>query len=375
MMTSTHKCPVCIRAVAERHRAIICDGCSRWCHIKCGNVNPKTYEELLQVDNFSWYCPKCSINEILENSETQSSCIYKDLVKDIQLSKRKGLTIAHLNTNGLLDKLYEIQILLYETNFDILAVTETHLTNDISDFEINVTGYSLVRKDREQGNCGWGGTLLYYRTNLQAFENKTFESFGLEVVLLEVLVKSQKIVVASLYHPPRDYQSFLASFDKFLQPLWLKRNNIIILGDLNIDLSIENKRNCSIERRFKNIRTKYDLKNVINKPTRITNHSQTLIDHIITSRCRKTYFPNSVDIGLSDHNLIYCFVDLLPNRSEQKFLTVKDYQSVNTIKLKSDIQNAPWQICSVFDDVDDVTWAWETIYKDIINDHIKTRQA
>ena len=43
--------------------------------------------------------------------------------------------------------------------------------------------------------------------------------------------------------------------------------------------------------------------------------------------------------------------------------------------MRSDIQNAPWHICSVFDDVDDVTWAWETIYKDIINDHIKTRQA
>ena len=139
-MTSPWKCPVCKSVVAERHRAIICDGCYHWCHIKFCNVNVKTYEELSRIDNFSWYCPKCSINEILENSETQSSFIYKDLLKDIQLSKRKGLTIAHLNTNGLLDKLYEIQILLYETNFDILAVTETHLTNDISDFEISVTG-------------------------------------------------------------------------------------------------------------------------------------------------------------------------------------------------------------------------------------------
>ena len=34
------KCPICERAVAKTHRAIECDTCLRWCHIKCGRVSP-----------------------------------------------------------------------------------------------------------------------------------------------------------------------------------------------------------------------------------------------------------------------------------------------------------------------------------------------
>jgi len=30
------KCAVCKRRVANTHRAVNCDSCSKWCHIKCG---------------------------------------------------------------------------------------------------------------------------------------------------------------------------------------------------------------------------------------------------------------------------------------------------------------------------------------------------
>ena len=29
------------------------------------------------------------------------------------------------------------------------------------------------------------------------------------------------------------------------------------------------------------------------------------------------------------------------------------------------MENAPWSVCSVFDDPDDSYWAWVTIFKDI----------
>ena len=53
--------------------------------------------------------------------------------------------------------------------------------------------------------------------------------------------------------------------------------NIVIFGDLNSDLmSLNNNKLIDLMRLF-------DLKNVIEKPTRVTNHSITLFDPIIVS--------------------------------------------------------------------------------------------
>jgi len=52
--------------------------------------------------------------------------------------------------------------------FDIFGITETHLSSDINNNEININGYSILRNDRETNN--WGGTLIYYAENLAASE-------------------------------------------------------------------------------------------------------------------------------------------------------------------------------------------------------------
>ena len=39
-------CSVCCRSVAHNHRAIQCDVCLCWCHIKCAKVTPAEYSKL-----------------------------------------------------------------------------------------------------------------------------------------------------------------------------------------------------------------------------------------------------------------------------------------------------------------------------------------
>ena len=56
---SSTECTVCYKSVAKNHRAIACDLCSKWCHIKCGGVTPKEYRQLQREDNFAWTCPPC----------------------------------------------------------------------------------------------------------------------------------------------------------------------------------------------------------------------------------------------------------------------------------------------------------------------------
>ena len=54
---NSFKCPICERAVAKTHRAVECDICLRWCHIKCGRVSPSEYDKLQLLDHFYWNCP------------------------------------------------------------------------------------------------------------------------------------------------------------------------------------------------------------------------------------------------------------------------------------------------------------------------------
>ena len=41
--------------------------------------------------------------------------------------------------------------------------------------------------------------------------------------------------------------------------------------------------------------------------------------------------------------------------------------------LQNDLETAPWWICSIFDEIDDVTWAWETMFKDVVDSYVTKR--
>lgn len=57
--SSPSKCSVCSKTIARNHRALRCDRCTKWCHIKCGNVKPCDYRNLQRLTTFDWTCPRC----------------------------------------------------------------------------------------------------------------------------------------------------------------------------------------------------------------------------------------------------------------------------------------------------------------------------
>ena len=56
-------CTFCEKIVKTCDKAICCDLCSKWIHIKCNNLNDLDYEDLKSNDE-TWYC-KTYIHEIL----------------------------------------------------------------------------------------------------------------------------------------------------------------------------------------------------------------------------------------------------------------------------------------------------------------------
>ena len=79
------------------------------------------------------------------------------------MGTNKGcLKVAHINVNGImtLTKLQEIKLLLFETEIDILGITETKVNGHIADEQLDIENYKLIRNDRPGETVG-GGCILY----------------------------------------------------------------------------------------------------------------------------------------------------------------------------------------------------------------------
>ncbi|CAH8649897.1 unnamed protein product [Dicrocoelium dendriticum] len=81
---------------------------------------------------------------------------------------KNGLRVILANVRTLRNKLDEIPLLIFEQQPDLIAFTETWLSSDISDSEVHVSGYQLLRCDRFGGRSG-GGVIFYTKNYLKAY--------------------------------------------------------------------------------------------------------------------------------------------------------------------------------------------------------------
>ena len=58
-MPAIFPCKTCNNPVAKDGKAVECDNCGLWIHIKCNKINTQTYK-YLQKESCAWYCFSCS---------------------------------------------------------------------------------------------------------------------------------------------------------------------------------------------------------------------------------------------------------------------------------------------------------------------------
>ena len=145
-----------------------------------------------------------------------------------------------------------------------------------------------------------------------------------------------------------------------------------MIGDINSDLL---KNDFKDGKKLQVIMNSLGLKNVIRKPTRIDHTSQTLIDVILTSDTSKILSSGAFDPAISDHKLVYAIVKLQRNREKPKIKTVRNYKNIDVKSFKTTLENTPWWVSNVFEDIDDVANSWEVLYKGIVEEFIIERKA
>ena len=78
--------------------------------------------------------------------------------ESLSINKADGFKIMSLNVFSLLGHLDQLNILIEEEKPHVIGINETKIDSDISDTDIQIGGYEVVRRDRNK----WGGGVALY---------------------------------------------------------------------------------------------------------------------------------------------------------------------------------------------------------------------
>ncbi|ELU15010.1 hypothetical protein CAPTEDRAFT_209156 [Capitella teleta] len=153
-------------------------------------------------------------------------------VKGLYLNAR---SIASVNKSR--NKLVELRHLLSSFSAQILAISETWLTDAISDHEVLPDSFNVYRKDRSttQPSKRGGGILLAIDTNIESNRRDDLENDFVIIVFEIICERRFKIAVILCYKPPdSDSASFNASLTTILDNVYREFQDVCMLGDFNL---------------------------------------------------------------------------------------------------------------------------------------------
>jgi hypothetical protein len=127
-------------------------------------------------------------------------------------------------------------------------------------------------------------------------EEKSFELSVTEPVKYAI------IVICIYRSPDGNIDTFLNKLELILQQLTVKCKTLMLCGEWNINFFQTNLQT----RELNNLLLRYNLKDVVNGPTRITKNTATLLDVVITNE-KSINLLKIMDLGLSDHYAQFFF--------------------------------------------------------------------
>ena len=253
-------------------------------------------------------------------------------------------TFAHLNCRSLVPSLADVRVILNQRDLDILALTETWLSDVVCDDVVRIAGYRFVRRDR--GGRG-GGVGMYVRDSLECkivYLDDTIESLWVSLQL-----KGLTYYIGVVYNPNvRTANVFLDSLETQFSELLPACDELFCLGDFNIDVLRVDDVHCI---RLLDMLETFHLRQLVDFPTRVTPTSSTAIDLIVTgSDCT----VGSVEVvgadNISDHDLILCRLSLTaPVRTERRLL-LRNFRALERDAFLEDLYSLP--LYHIFDIMD-----------------------
>ena len=120
-------------------------------------------------------------NQTFSNVDKSDSNTHKQT--DFNLPKHRGFKIAFLNIASLPKHIDELRLNMQHQYLDILVLNETRLDETISNSEISINKYTLVRNDRTRHG---GGVAMYIRNSINFNLRNDLHDEALEFLCVEI---------------------------------------------------------------------------------------------------------------------------------------------------------------------------------------------
>ena len=283
-------------------------------------------------------------------------------LRNFRLKHPKNMIISHYNINSIRNKFHEMKTILELQLCDVFGVSETKLDNSFPMSQFCITNYKLYRQDR---NARGGGVMLYIKDTIphRIIRDFTGEMNSIDYITIELTTQRAKWNITYIYCPPRVSDSVLSEFMFSLSEYFVSKNNLcLFFGDLNQNFLNENALTCVCE--------VHGLSNMIMEPTCFKSKNPTLLDIFLTDKHRSFVDQLNCDIGLSDFHNYTCVASKLFAPFEPlckiKYRTMRNFDSN---LFNEDLSNAPFYVCDLFDDIDDIVWGYKTLYESVLDYH------
>ena len=111
----------------------------------------------------------------------------------------------------------------------------------------------------------------------------------------------------------------------------------IILGDMNVNY-LDNNDN----KQFKSILRLYSYTQLVNKPTRVSEHSSTLIDLIATNNPSNISKVDIFPLSPSDHDMVGCIRKINNCKYLPRVIKCRNYVNYSSENMNIDIESIDW---------------------------------
>ena len=382
-------CVSCSKRIRNCHKNIKCKVCKCYVHKKCTKLKPNE----LRKNNIEWVCAKCTTNvptipEISDETDSLLNCDLDDVdftqydnmcfnplrfeqiarkshddqnwsncviskcpyltpnqFQTNSFAKKGTFSILNINIRSLSKNFDKLKTCLKELNhdFSIIGLSETHLKDKPHDY-YHLPGYKIEYTNRI--NREKGGVCLFIsdKINYKVRSDLSHATDNYESCFIEIEIPNrQNAVVGVIYRAHTAIDNFIEDIDSVFQIISKESKVSYVMGDYNIDLLKEDS-NPQIHTYLDYI---YSLPLIptINKPTRITENTATIIDNILTNA------DNNVEsailiTNISDHLPTVLMSDLIPEGKhvpKQNCVYKRQYTEDNVEYLKRELAKVKWK--------------------------------
>ena len=264
-------------------------------------------------------------------------------------------------------------------SFDVLAFCETKLTDDIEHL-YDLKNYNKTSLNNSRNS---GGLILFTHTKYSDIRPRNDlgrKSRSIESLFVEFDIPGAEVgvVCGVIYHRPNSSTlEFLEELEIIIDRLNEENKKIYIMGDFNINLfnfynSNNDNNNNNITANFINLMHSKNLYSLINKSTRVTDLSCTLIDNIWTNDYKNCTRNGIIYDRTSDHFPIFsCFKSKFyskPHNDKIK-ISYRNFGDENINNFKYELSNVNWNLIFCTSDVNVAYDHFSLIFLALFNKH------